>query len=631
MVAFHCGLPGFSGGFVGVDVFFVLSGYIITDLLLRELEATSTIGLLNFYARRIRRLLPASVLMLLMTLAVGALVLAPQELAFAARAARATAVYLGNVFFAHNAADYFAADVRTNPLLHMWSLAVEEQFYMFWPLLMLLVWRRAKSRRSLAGIFAVVTVISLLLCVLLTAQNRTDAFYALYTRAWEFGLGGLASLVPRSGIHAPAALWRALGWSGVLAIALSSFWLTPAVAFPGWVASIPVIGTTGALVAGREAPGQGPGVLLDSRPLQYLGKLSYSWYLWHWPFLVLALALLPNLSVGGRAAAALAALAVAAVTHFAVENPIRFQPSLVTRPRATLYLGASLALGSVAAAFLALQLAHRLAAEPQLAAITTAVTDIADMSRQDCVSLEESAEIKSCVFGSESPMVRVVLFGDSHAIQWFNALKRIATERNWRLTTFLKSHCPAPDLGPPWRSAGCSAWRAAVLRELKTQRPDLVVLASATRYLDADSVLVWQEATGRTLAALAATGLQVAVIRDTPVAPFNIPTCLARSARHSWYPGGQCAFLRAPALRPAFYAAERKSAVQWRGVSFIDMTNALCGDEMCPAVRDGLIVYRDDNHLTGRYAAKMASILEPYLLGALGAGPSPAGIASSAH
>ena len=219
---------------------------------------------------------------------------------------------------------------------------------------------------------------------------------------------------------------------------------------------------------------------------------------------------------------------------------------------------ASLALGSVAAAFVALQFAHRLAVEPQLAAITTAVTDIADMSREGCVSLEESAEIKSCVFGSESPAMRVVLFGDSHAIQWFNALKRIATERNWRLTTFVKSHCPAPDLGPPWRSAGCSAWRAAVLRELKTQRPDLVVLASATRYLDADSVLVWQEATGRTLAALAATGLHVAVIRDTPVAPFNIPLAWRVPRGTLGIQGGQCGFPRAPALRPAFYAAERR-------------------------------------------------------------------------
>ena len=354
VVAFHCGLPGFSGGFIGVDVFFVLSGYLITGLLLQELETTSTIGLLNFYARRVRRLLPASVLMLLVTLAVGALVLAPQELDFAARAARATAVYLGNVFFAQQARDYFAADVRTNPLLHMWSLAVEEQFYLFWPLLMLLLWRRAKSRATLAAAFALLTVVSLIACVWLTVHSRTVAFYALYTRAWEFGIGGLASLVPRGRFGAPASVWSLAGWLGVIAIALSSALLTPAAAFPGWLATIPVVGTALALMAGRELPDQGFPRLLDTRPFQYVGELSYSWYLWHWPFLVLGLALLPNLSAFGKAVAALLGFAAAALTHVYVENPIRFQPFLVARRSVTLALGAVLALGCIGAASLAL-------------------------------------------------------------------------------------------------------------------------------------------------------------------------------------------------------------------------------------------------------------------------------------
>ena len=204
VVAFHCGLPGFSGGFIGVDVFFVLSGYLITGLLLQELETTSTIGLLSFYARRMRRLLPASALMLLVTLAVGAWVLAPQELAFAARAARATAVYLGNVFFAQQARDYFAADVRTNPLLHMWSLAVEEQFYLFWPLLDAAAVASGKiSRTTLAAAFAVFTVMSLIACVWLTVHRRSVAFYALYTRAWEFEIGGLASLLRAGALARP--------------------------------------------------------------------------------------------------------------------------------------------------------------------------------------------------------------------------------------------------------------------------------------------------------------------------------------------------------------------------------------------------------------------------------------------
>jgi peptidoglycan/LPS O-acetylase OafA/YrhL len=616
VVAFHCGIPGFSGGFIGVDVFFVLSGYLITGLLLQELETTSTIGLLNFYARRIRRLLPASALMLLATLVVGAFVLAPQELDFAARAARATAVYLGNVFFAQQARDYFAADVRTNPLLHMWSLAVEEQFYLFWPLLMMVLWRRAKSRAALAAAFVVLTALSLLLCVWLTAHSRTLAFYALYTRAWEFGIGGLASLLRRGRLRVAPNIWRIAGWSGIIAIALSSMLLTPAVAFPGWIATIPVAGATIALIAGRELPGQGFARLLDTRPFQYVGELSYSCYLWHWPFLVLALALLPNLSVSGKVVAASLAFAAAALTHAYVENPIRFQPFLLARRGATLALGALLALGSIGAAFLALRVASHLASDPRIASITAATRDIASLSREGCVGLMGSADEKKCEFGDRDAAISVVLFGDSHAIQWFDALERLAAERHWRLITVLKSACPAPDLGAPWRSPECDIWRATAVRDIRALHPTLVVLASTTRYLDDSSVAEWEAAMRRTLTQLTAAGVHVLVIRDTPTPPFNVPTCLARSARHSWYPGGQCAFMRTQALRPQFFAAEQRAAAGLSGVSFADLTDALCDRQLCSASDAGLVIYRDDNHLTGRYAAHLAATLEPYLAAA---------------
>ncbi len=616
VVAFHCGIPGFSGGFIGVDVFFVLSGYLITGLLLQELETTSTIGLLNFYARRIRRLLPASALMLLATLGVGALVLAPQELDFAARAARATAVYLGNVFFAQQARDYFAADVRTNPLLHMWSLAGEEQFYLFWPLMMLLLWRRVHSRAALAVAFAVLTALSLIACVWLTIHSRTVAFYALYTRAWEFGIGGLASLLGPGRLRTPLIIWRIAGWSGVIAIALSSLLLTPAAAFPGWIAIVPVAGTALALMAGRELPGRGFARLLDTRPFQYVGELSYSWYLWHWPFLVLALAMLPNLSVSGKAVAALLAFAAAALTHVFVENPIRFQPFLVARRGATLALGALLALGSLGAAFLALHVASRLASDPRIASIAAATRDIASLSREGCVGLMGSADEKKCEFGAHDSAISILLFGDSHAIQWFDALERLAAEQHWRLITLLKSACPAADLGAPWRSAECDVWRAAAVRDIGTLHPTLVVLASTTRYLDDSSVAQWEAAMRRTLTQLTAAGVHVLVIRDTPTPPFNVPTCLARSARHSWYPGGQCAFVRAQALRPQFFAAEQRAAQGLSGVSFADLTDSLCDRQLCAATDAGLVIYRDDNHLTGRYAAHLAAVLEPFLAAA---------------
>jgi len=177
VVVFHCHIPGFSGGFIGVDVFFVLSGYLITGLLVAEVQEAARVSLLAFYARRARRLLPASALMSVVTLLAGAVILAPNELSVTARAARSTAVYLSNVFFARNAADYFAADVGTNPMLHTWSLAVEEQFYLFWPLLIILGLQVWHSKRILAAVLSGVTLVSLGACLYYTANGGVFAFY----------------------------------------------------------------------------------------------------------------------------------------------------------------------------------------------------------------------------------------------------------------------------------------------------------------------------------------------------------------------------------------------------------------------------------------------------------------------
>src|SRR6266513_3062654 len=266
VVAFHTGVRGFSGGFVGVDVFFVLSGYLITGLLVAEVDRTSRLSLLQFSARRVRRLLPAAALALLVTLCVGAAILSPNELIFAGRAGKATALYLTNVFFAVNAADYFAPDVETNPLLHTWTLALEEQFYLAWPLLSS-IW--------------------------FTAAGGTFAFYGLPTRAWEFGIGGMAALVPRGRLRLPTRAIHAIGWLGLTAIGVSAHFIS------GWIAAVPVLGTAAALIAGAEAA-RGPAVLLGAAPLQFVGSLSYSWYLWHWPFLVFSAALIPDISVLGR-------------------------------------------------------------------------------------------------------------------------------------------------------------------------------------------------------------------------------------------------------------------------------------------------------------------------------------------
>jgi len=630
VVAFHCGIPGFQGGFVGVDVFFVLSGYLITGLLVNEIQRSSRLNLLNFYARRVRRLLPACALTLLITLIVGAFLLAPAELSFAGRAARATALYISNLFFARNAADYFAPNVQSNPMLHTWSLAVEEQFYLFWPLLIMLGLQRMRSTRTLVTALLSVTLASLAACVWFTAHSGTFAFYQLPARAWEFGIGGLAVLLQPGRLRISARTWSGMGWIGVLLILASAALISASADFPGVIALAPVLGTVLALISGAELPNAGVGTLLGSAPLQLLGKLSYSWYLWHWPFLVLSKALLPNITVVGKISVALLSFLVAAITHYTVENPIRFHPYLISRPARAIYMAAAITVCSLAAAVWSMKYATRLAVSPQMTRITAAVDDIAAMPREACVTLGESSEVKVCEFGKQSVTTSLVLFGDSHAIQWFNPLREMTEAKGWRLTTIVKSGCPATDIKPPERTqefvAKCEEWRANAIRRILSLRPSIVFIGNASVYLNrrenaADgtgiSLQEWQEGTARTLQALSAGGVRAAVMRDTPRLLFDVPTCLARSVRHSWYPGGSCSMAEARVVDPAIFDAEKTAAQGLENIHFIDMIDQLCQKSVCSAVQGGEIVYRDDSHLTGSFAERLRPVLEQRLLAIL--------------
>lgn len=622
VVAFHCGLRGFSGGFVGVDVFFVLSGYLITGLLVTGVRSESGLKLREFYARRARRLLPAATLMAIVTLAAAAVILGPGELRAAARAARATSVYLSNVFFAVNSANYFAPDVRQNPMLHTWSLAVEEQFYLFWPLLIMFALKILRSTRVLVVLLCVVSLASLLAAGLLTDANPEYSFFGLHTRAWEFGIGGLAVLMPAGAVRLGAAGWAWVSWIGIAILLGSVATISEGMHFPGWVACFPVLGTTLALIAGAEHPHHGAARVLDTRPFQTVGGLSYSWYLWHWPFLVFATALYPDISVLSKVLVAAASLGVAAVTHHVFENPLRFHPALVRRPFASLGFGAILMGASLVAATLCVFVARRLDRDPAMVRITASVDDVARMPRERCVSVGNSAEVKTCVFGDDASPTIVAVFGDSHAIQWFNALRHGAETNHWRLVTFLKSGCPATDvaLGPggTWRKE-CAEWRTDAVRRIQALRPSIVVVSSATTYVRRSrdpagvsrvSVLAWRDGTRRTLAALSANGLRVVQLRDTPLPGFDVPSCLARAVRHAWYPAGSCDPDAAASMDATIYAAEVDGARGLANVHLVDMNDEVCRAGTCPAEQNGMIVFRDDNHLSGTFAESLWPALE---------------------
>ena len=341
VVLFHAGLAGVVGGFVGVDVFFVISGFLITGLLLRERERTGRIAFLPFYARRARRLLPAAVLVLVATLIAAENLVAPLDRPAVGLDGAAAALSIGNIRFALASGDYFATVAAPSPFLHFWSLAVEEQFYLLWPALILLVARGVHARRRLVvGLLGLVGA-SFAANLVLTDLAANWAFYLLPTRAWELGLGGLAAVAVGAGIvdRAPRVLLAIAGWAGLGAIALATLTFDPGLAYPGVAAVLPALGTAILLGAGRRR--FGPGAILSLAPLRFVGRISYSLYLVHWPILVLApFALGGPIDDLGRAGLVGLAGLLAVVSWALIETPFRGPlPRLVSPPGRTVSIG----------------------------------------------------------------------------------------------------------------------------------------------------------------------------------------------------------------------------------------------------------------------------------------------------
>jgi peptidoglycan/LPS O-acetylase OafA/YrhL len=359
VVLFHAGL-GVPGGFVGVDVFFVISGFLITGLLMRERETRGRIDLLAFYARRVRRLAPAAIVVLAVTLPIAYALFNPLDRAEMLLDGAAAALSVGNIRFALAQGDYFATLSTPSPFLHFWSLGVEEQFYLLWPAVLLLaagyVTRRAlggvvglrRLRRGVAVALGGVFVASLVAAVVLTHAAPTWAFYSLPTRAFELAAGGLLAIGMAAVARLPALVIAPLGWAGLAGIVIAGFGYDASLAFPGTLALLPTLGTVALIAAGQRR--LGPGVLLGSEPLRFVGRISYSLYLWHWPIFVLTALALGYESPGVIGGVVLVGLsiAVATISWAFVEEPFRRGlPAFAARPGRTVFAGASAMLALV--------------------------------------------------------------------------------------------------------------------------------------------------------------------------------------------------------------------------------------------------------------------------------------------
>jgi peptidoglycan/LPS O-acetylase OafA/YrhL len=641
VVVGHYWSPALPGGFVGVDVFFAISGFLITSQLLREIERSRRVSLAGFWARRARRILPAGLSVLLAcALATAAFVpetLWPQFLS----EIRAATLYVENWHLAARAVDYFAATDGPSPVRHYWSLSVEEQFYLGWPLLLAAAVALGARRRALGALMAVVAAASLAYCVADTAADPVRAYFVTPARVWELAAGGvLACLGAAPGVR----LARAASWLGLAAIAAAAWRFDATTAFPGVAAGLPVAGALAVIWAGT------PTLLLRSAWLRRLGDISYSVYLWHWPLLVLA----PFAT--GRPVDTITTLTVLMLTILAawltkllIEDPIRSGRLVARRTRWTfacagvstlVVLGVTASGGAhlrndVRASMRASQqllashpacfgaAAHDPAkpcANPKLRlSVVPSPIEAHKQRNAPCPVIEHSGLVNVCSFGAPAgrAIATVALVGDSHASHWRAALDRVARARRWAGLSLTHTGCPlskaTKNLPEPQRTQ-CVRWNGQVVRwfsrhpEVRTVFVSAISGGTGVIAPGRNQLAAQRDGYLRAWRALPASVERIVVIRDTPKVLGDTDSCVQRAIAAHRRAGAACDVPRRAALTEdsAATAARRLRSPR---VGVVDLTRFFCDRSACPPVIGGALVYKDQNHMTELYSTSLA----PYL------------------
>ena len=592
VVIYHAGIT--SGGYIGVDIFYVISGYLITGLLLRELDKTGTLGLRAFYLRRVKRLLPTSFFVLFIT-AITAWYLYPSSMrADLGKDIAAAGIYISNYLFAFWQMDYQNLSAIPPVVIHYWSLAVEEQFYLFWPFIILALYKKGGRRRVGQGVVAI-SIASFLFSLYQTSVEPIWAFYSLPTRAWELGVGALLLYIPARIKFSQNYLWIALAL-----FIYGTFIFRDSTPFPGTAALVPVFATAISVAAVHSWP-----KILNQvgthRVIQWLGEISYPLYLWHWPLLVIpAVYLGRGLHIYEKLICVLATLIFADLTHRFIEEPLRH----AQLPAKTVIRGGVIATAISLSMGLAINSSH------------SDVVTLADGSKYSLAEIMKkplvyddgchvnNGETSSpdCTYGLRGAKRKIVLFGDSHAAQWFPTLEKLAEEKGFELISLTKSACPGPavtkvDTGE-YKNKDCFAWREYAFNRIKKINPD-AVLVSGFQHFEVPSQYSsreswWREGEVKTYKSLQGSSQHIIYISDTPHPNRDIPSCIAAGNLD------RC------------NGSERSTPIFSPGYQKINPTSWLC-DRNCPGVINGLVTYRDSSHLS----VAMARALSPQLEAAL--------------
>ncbi len=655
VLLFHFWPDRLPGGYVGVDIFFVISGFLITQHLLKN-PPTTLKKLSNFWAKRIRRLIPAATLVLLATIAASVVFLPETMIQGTARESIASAIYGQNWMLASTATDYLRSQDAPSPVQHYWSLSIEEQFYAVWPILIgsLFIFgkRFLSAKKRIALALSSIFFVSLAWSVHLTETDPASAYFVTTTRVWELGLGGLVALISITKWWIPSGKARVLlSWIGLLGVSTAILIFTSDTPFPGYTALLPTFGTGLILLAAIDSIKWSPRKLLSWKPNQFFGDISYSIYLWHWPAVVLApYALGKGLTWKHKLILIIAVLVLAALTKRFVEDPIRDSKILKKSVKRTfiygfasilVVIGVSAGMAQMSATKseeASVRLQQALARDDEcigagalrhtnctiegsslLMSPSFAKQDKSVVYKDGCWANRHFSDRKVCTYGNKDSTVRIALIGNSHAGMWQAAIEKVTTEKNWRLDTYLASECytvMAPlEFKAEGLSANCMSWNKWAVGSIVDGDYDATIMADLTGLPitgvpDKEKNSVAQAEYKKTIETITSGGGKVLAIHDAPAGGRNVPNCLALNAKNP----EKCNNIRnnVIALDPLHEAANQMNS---ESVSTLDLNNLMCSDDTCFVIIGGLIVYFDEGHLTNSFVRTLQPEISEALVG----------------
>ncbi|AYN58717.1 thioesterase [Arthrobacter phage Peas] len=662
------GFPG--GGFVGVDIFFVISGFVITSLLLREHDRNERIDFVTFYKRRVRRIMPASLLTLVVTVAAAYLIFLPGRASSILTDGIWSLLFAGNWRFATNGTDYWAQDTPVSPLQHYWSLGVEEQFYFIWPALIALVFalaglRRRAGRLSLILTLGLLSTASFVWAMYETATDPTFAYFSTFSRAWELGAGALLAVGAGALSRLPGWSRHIMVWAGLTGIAASLVLVSKDSLFPAPWAALPVIATALVIGGGTSGEARGP-LLLTNRPMTYIGDISYSLYLWHFPLVILLEALMPEKGMIYFLSAAVGMAVLAVLSYHFVEQPILKSAWLTDKPRtrrpfdfagaSAIQLAALACAAIIAVSMAAMALTRN--APIEATSDVTAVLIATSGARGESVETNAtrlSAAIDAALTATEWPELSpsidnvvaegkpdedsegcgqtdltkpncswdtgkaetVVVLGDSTGITLLPTV-RAALGDKYNVRGMTMAGCLALGVSAKddraERVAQCEAFKEASVAEINRIRPAMVFLTNTSGVLgqltsgtpEAEAGGEWRDGIKAELDAIKASGAKLFVVSAPPSGKPPV-TCATRTSTPS-----DCAYKLPQSF--TITADASSDAAEAAGAKFIDTRGWFCSDSGdCPAFVGKTPVKRDGVHTTKQYAAALVPVFRDAL------------------